>query len=145
MEKDAYSNASPDQLTGQSKNDQFDDDTDRYLTGMKIPPPKTSAYIRYQPITPVELMVQWIHFGDRKRFSPRTNGTYAYGEGPVEGNSLVNLNSSWKVNKRFSLNLGIENLLNNDFFMPQALWSAQHGDYIKANGIRYQVGVGIKW
>jgi iron complex outermembrane receptor protein len=128
-----------------NKNDQFDDDTDRYLTGMKIPPPKTSAYIRYQPITPVEVMVQWIHFGDRKRFSPRTNGTYAYGEGPVEGNSLVNLNSSWKVNKRFSLNMGIENLLNNDFFMPQALWSAQNGDYIKANGIRYQLGVGIKW
>ena len=128
-----------------NRNDNFDDPEDRYLTGLKIPPPKTTAYIRYAPTPVVDVMLQWIHFGDRKRFAPRPNGTYAYGEGPVEKNSLVNLSSSWQVNKVFSLNLGVENLLNNDFFMPQAQWSAQHGDYIKANGIRYQLGVGIRW
>jgi iron complex outermembrane recepter protein len=128
-----------------NKNNSFDDAEDIYLTGLKIPPPKTTAYIRYAPVKTFDLMLQWIHFGDRKRFVPRSTGLYAYGEGPVEGNSWVNLNSSWQANKRFSLNLGIENLLNNDFFMPQAQWSAQNGDYIKANGIRYQLGVGIKW
>jgi outer membrane receptor protein involved in Fe transport len=39
----------------------------------------------------------------------------------------------------------VENLLNKDYFTPIAQWSAQHADYIKANGVRYQVGVGIKW
>ncbi|MGV3657202.1 MAG: TonB-dependent receptor [Chitinophagaceae bacterium] len=128
-----------------NRNNSFDDAEDRYLTGLKIPPPKTTAYLRYAAAQAWDVMVQWIHFGDRKRFSTRANGTFAYGEGPVDANSLVNLSSSWQVNKVFSLNLGIENLLNNDFFMPQAQWSAQHGDYIKANGIRYQLGVGIRW
>lgn len=128
-----------------NRNDNFDDAEDRYLTGLKIPPPKTTAYVRYAPAQAWDVMVQWIHFGERKRFNPRANGTFAYGEGPVDANSLVNLSSSWQVNKKFSLNLGIENLLNNDFFMPQAQWSAQNGDYIKANGIRYQLGVGIRW
>jgi len=128
-----------------NRNDNFNDAEDRYLTGLKIPPPKTTAYVRYAPAQAWDVMLQWIHFGERKRFSPRANGTFAYGEGNVEANSLVNLSSSWQVNKVFSLNLGIENLLNNDFFMPQAQWSAQNGDYIKANGIRYQLGVGIRW
>lgn len=128
-----------------NKNNSFDDAQDRYLTGLKIPPPKTTAYVRYAPVKAVDVFVQWIHFGDRQRFAARSNGTYAYGEGPVEANSWVNLSSTWQVNKRFSLNLGIENLLNNDFFMPQAQWSSQNGDYIKANGMRYQLGVGIKW
>jgi iron complex outermembrane receptor protein len=128
-----------------NKNNSFEDAEDIYLTGLKIPPPKTTAYVRYAPNKTFDVMLQWIHFSDRKRFVPRNTGLYAYGEGPVDANSWVNLNSSWQVNKHFSLNLGIENLLNNDFFMPQAQWSAQNGDYIKANGMRYQLGVGIKW
>jgi iron complex outermembrane recepter protein len=128
-----------------NKNNSFDDETDRYLTGLKIPPPKTTAYIRYSPVKAFNVMVQYNHFGDRQRFAVRSNGKYGSGEGPVQGNHWVNLSSAWQVNKRFSLNLGIENLLNNDFFMPQAQWSAQDGDYIKANGARYQLGVGIKW
>ena len=128
-----------------NKNDNFNDAVDRYLTGLKIPPPKATAYIRYMPIKTMDLMLQWIQYGDRKRFSPRSNGTFAYGEGPVEGNSFVNFSSSWQASKKISVNVGIENLLNKDFFMPQALWSSQNGDYIKANGIRYQLGVGIKW
>lgn len=128
-----------------NRNDNFDDEADRYLTGLKIPPPKASAYIRYSPVSAVNLMLQWVKYNDRKRFSPRSNGTYAYGEGPVEGAGLLNWSSSWQASKRLSVNLGIENLLNKDFYMPQAQWSAQHGDYIKANGIRYQLGVGIRW
>lgn len=128
-----------------NKNNSFGDAEDRYLTGLKIPPPKTTAYIRYSPIKAFDVFVQWIHFGDRKRFSPRANGTFAYGEGPVDANSWVNLSSTWQMTKKISLNLGIENLFNNDFFMPQAQWSAQNGDYIKANGMRFQLGAGIKW
>jgi iron complex outermembrane recepter protein len=128
-----------------NKNNDFNDDVDIYLTGLKIPPPKTTAYIRYAPVKAVHVLVQYNQFGDRKRFNRRANGTYAYGEGPVDANSWINLSSAWQVNKRFSVNLGIENLLNNDFFMPQAQWSAQNGDYIKANGVRYQLGLGIKW
>ena len=128
-----------------NKNNSFGDAEDRYLTGLKIPPPKTTAYIRYSPIKAFDVFVQWIHFGDRKRFIQRANGTFAYGEGPVDANSWVNLSSAWQMTKKISLNLGIENLFNNDFFMPQAQWSAQNGDYIKANGMRFQLGAGIKW
>lgn len=129
-----------------NQDNDFDDAEDRYLTGMKIPPQKTTAYIRYSPIETLSFYAQWIHFGNRDRFEKRTNtGRYAYGEGPVEANSWINFSGNWKIDRRFSLNFGIENLLNNDFFMPQAMWSAQDGDYIKANGIRYQAGVGINW
>ena len=128
-----------------NKNNEFDDDGDMYLNGTKISPPKTTAYLRFLPTKDLNFYLQWLHFGDRNRFAPRTNGTYAYGNGPVESEGIVNFSGSWQASSKISLNLGIENLFNKDYFTPIAQWSAQNGDYIKANGIRYQLGVGIKW
>ncbi|HEY0731341.1 MAG TPA: TonB-dependent receptor [Chitinophagaceae bacterium] len=128
-----------------NKNDAFDDEGDMYLNGTKIAPPKTTAYLRVMPTKALNFYMQWLHFGDRNRFAPRTNGTYAYGNGPVESEGIVNFSGSWQASSKISLSLGIENLFNKDYFTPIAQWSAQNGDYIKANGIRYQLGVGIKW
>jgi iron complex outermembrane receptor protein len=128
-----------------NKNNSFDDAGDIYLNGTKISPPKTAAYVRVIPTQAVNLYLQWLHYGDRKRFQPRSTGLYGSGEGPVEGAGVVNFSGSWQATKKVQLNVGVENLLNKDYFTPIAQWSAQHADYIKANGVRYQVGVGIKW
>ena len=128
-----------------NRNDRFNDDEDIYLNSTKISPPKTTAYIKLQPAKSVNLLLQWLQYGDRNRFVKRSNGSYGYGEGPVEDAHVVNFSGSWMINPKFSLNLGIENLLNQDYYMPQAQWSTQHTDYIKANGMRYQLGIGIKW
>jgi iron complex outermembrane recepter protein len=127
-------------------NNSFDDEVDTYLSGIKISAPKASAYVRYAPVKAVNLYAQWLYFGDRKRFAPNaTTGLYELGEGPVEGEGIVNFSGSWQATKNLQFNLGIENLLNKDYFGPAAQWQAKDGEYVKANGIRYQVGVGIKW
>lgn len=128
-----------------NKNDDFEDAGDIYLSGTKISAPKTSAYIRVLPTRDINLYLQWLQFGDRKRFQPRSTGLYGSGEGPVESEGVVNFSGSWQATKKVQLNVGIENLLNKDYFTPIAQWSAQNADYIKASGVRYQVGVGIKW
>ncbi|HEY1115314.1 MAG TPA: TonB-dependent receptor [Chitinophagaceae bacterium] len=129
-----------------NKNDSFDDEVDTYLSGIKISAPKASAYVRYAPLKTVSLYAQWLHFGDRKRFAPHaTTGLYGLGEGPVEGEGIVNLSTSWQATRNLQFSLGIENLLNKDYFGPAAQWQAKDGEYVKANGVRYQLGVGIKW
>jgi iron complex outermembrane recepter protein len=128
-----------------NKNNSFDDAEDIYLNGTKISSPKTTAYVRYKPTDDVSLYIQWLHFGDRNRFQKRGNGTYAFGEGVVDGKGVINFSGSWKLNKNINVNLGIENLLNSNYFTPIAQWSAQNSDYVKARGINFQLGLGIKW
>jgi iron complex outermembrane recepter protein len=128
-----------------NKNNHFDDAGDIYLSGIKISAPKATAYARYAPLKTVNLYAQWLHFGDRKRFAPAANGIYNLGEGPVEGEGIINLSTSWQATRKVQFNVGIENLLNKEYFGPAAQWQAKDGEYVKANGIRYQLGVGIKW
>ncbi len=126
-------------------NNRFTDAADIYLSGIKIGAPRTSAYMRYTPVKSVNLYAQWLHFGDRKRFAPDATGVYQLSEGPVESEGIVNFSGNWQINKTVTLNLGVENLLNKDYFAPMAQWSAKPGEYVKTNGIHYQLGVGIKW
>ncbi len=128
-----------------NNNNRFNDKEDIYLIGSKISPPKASAYVRYAPVKSVSLYTQWGYFGDRKRFAPKSNGKYNNGEAPVNGVGVLNFTGSWQINQRFKLSLGVENLLNTDYFSPIAQWSGMDNDYTKANGMRYQLGVGINW
>jgi len=126
-------------------NNHYNDAADIYLTSSKISAPKASAYVRYALTPAISIYTQWIHFGDRERFKPRTNGRYANGEGPVNGAGIVNLSGTWKMNSRINLQLGIENLFNKTYYNPIAQWTGSDTDYTTANGMRFQLGVGVKW
>jgi iron complex outermembrane receptor protein len=128
-----------------NKNGNYDDEEDKYLNGLKISPAKASAYIKYAPINPLSLYVQWLHFGNRDKFSPRANGSYANGEGPVKAAGIVNFSGAYKISEKIQFSLGVENLLNNFYYSPIAQWSGSNANYTPANGIRFQAGLSFNW
>jgi iron complex outermembrane receptor protein len=128
-----------------NKNHSFNDASDEYLNGLKISSPKASAYINYAPIQPVNIYLQWLHFGDRDRFERRSNGGYGNGEGPVKGAGIVNLSASWQVNEKIRLNAGAQNLFNKTYYPPISQWSGNNSNYTTANGLRFQLALGFNW
>jgi len=128
-----------------NKNGNFNDASDGYLNALKISSPKASAYINYTPVKPVNLYLQWLHFGDRDRFERRSNGSFANGEGPVKGAGIVNFSASWQVNKKIHLNAGLENMFNKTYYPPISQWSGNNSNYTTANGMRFQLALGFNW
>jgi iron complex outermembrane recepter protein len=128
-----------------NKDGSFEDEEDVYLTGRRITPLKVVSHIKYMPNSRLFANMEWLYSGSRKRFAPLANGTYRFGEGPVDAYGIVNLSAGYKMNNGLNLFAGVENLLNKDYYPTTSQWYALHGNYIKANGIRYQIGVGYKW
>ncbi len=126
-------------------NGDFDSEGDAYLTGIRIPPAKITSYLQVKPIEKLSLHLQWIYSGERKHFEPREEGTYAFGEGPVSSFNVWNLSGSYQLTDKIAANLGIENLLNNTYYLPVAYWYGRDTDFIRANGARYQLGVSVRW
>lgn len=126
-------------------NGSFKDASDAYLNGLKISSPKASAYINYAPVKPLNIYLQWLHFGDRDRFGRRSNGGYGNGEGPVKGAGIVNLSASWQINKKIRLSAGAQNLLNKTYYPPISQWSGNNSNYTTANGLRGQLALAFNW
>jgi iron complex outermembrane receptor protein len=127
-------------------NGSFSNETDKYLNGTRISPPKITSYVDYRPIDKLSLNLQWIYSGERKRFDPNpSTNRYMVAEGPVSSFSIFNFTAGYQFTDKISASLGIENLLNETYFLPVAYWNARDEDYMHANGARYQIGVSFKW
>ncbi|MDX5481125.1 MAG: TonB-dependent receptor [Hymenobacteraceae bacterium] len=128
-----------------NNNGDYSDDADRYLTGLRIPPVKVTSYINVKPIEKLNLNLQWIYSGDRDRFERNAKGGYSSGEGPVESFNIFNLAASYRATSKLDLNLGIENLLDKAYYLPQAYWYGRDDNFTRANGARFQLGASYKW
>jgi iron complex outermembrane receptor protein len=130
-------------------NGSFEDAEDRFLNGTRIPPLKVTSYLNIKPIEKLSLNVQWLYSGSRDRFEPLAKpnkaGPYRSGEGPISAFNIFNLTGTYRVTNNVNVNLGIENLLNRTYYLPIAQLYGRHGDYLRANGARYQLGVSVKW
>lgn len=126
-------------------NEEYDDEADSYLNGTRITPLKLTGYVNLKPTEKINLNLQWLYSGNRDQFDPLANGTYAYGEGPVDAFHLVNLSGTYSITEKINLNLGIENLLNETYYLPAAGWYGRASNYTRANGARFQLGATIKW
>lgn len=126
-------------------NGEFDEDNDAYLNGTRIPPVKITSYVNVKPLEKMDINLQWIYSGERKRFDPRPNGTYGFGEGPVSSFDIFNLSASYQFSNKFGANLGIENLLNKTYYLPISYWYGRDSDFTRSNGMRYQLGLSFKW
>src|SRR5690606_13252680 len=60
-----------------------EDGTKVYLNGIRIAPPKATAYVAFSPTAALDVKVNWVYTGNRNRFQPRANGIYANSEGAV--------------------------------------------------------------
>ncbi|PKI01381.1 ligand-gated channel protein, partial [Shewanella sp. 11B5] len=95
-----------------------DTETDTYIDGGTISPPKLTAYISWQPVEEASIGINYMYVGDRDRFEP-VDGAYIGSQSPIENYNVVNLTSSYQLNN-WQLSLGVENLLNEDYFSARA-------------------------
>ncbi|WP_299759788.1 TonB-dependent receptor [uncultured Pontibacter sp.] len=128
-----------------NNNDDYNDSEDKYLNSLRIPPFKLTSYLNLKPTEKLNINLQWIYSGERDRFERNANGSYSSGQGPVEAFDVFNLAASYQATEKLSLNLGIENLLNKAYYLPQAYWYGRDDTFTRANGARFQFGAAYKW
>lgn len=125
-------------------NDKYNDAEDTYLGGERISPPKYTTYIHYNtPSKKLNLRADFILSGNRSRFMPNATGIYKTYEGPVKSYELINLSSSYKINQLATIKLGVENLLNKDYFPSRSLWPSIDQYYVKGRGTNFTVGLTV--
>lgn len=116
-----------------------------YLGGDRIAVPKTTVYVQVNPVQPLSVTFSALFAGSRNRFSPNASGAYAYGQGKVQSYEIVNLAASYQITSQLQASLGVENLLNKDYYPAIAWWGARSSDFIKAAGRRAALSVGYNW
>ncbi|MBG6233574.1 iron complex outermembrane receptor protein [Pedobacter sp. CAN_A7] len=105
-----------------------------YMNGLRIAPPKATAYLGYRPLTSLDLKLLWVNTGSRDRFDVRANNLYANSEGPVKQINLFNFSAAYRLNTQWSAGLGVENLLNNDYYPVVSQYRAIDAEYVRGNG-----------
>ncbi|NJW51934.1 TonB-dependent receptor [Salinimicrobium oceani] len=115
---------------------------DTYMNGDRIPPVKVASYLSYN-VNKLNLRLSHIYSGNREKFDPRTNGTYVYGQGPVDAFNLVSLTANYNLTANTLLSLGVQNLLNEDYYLPISQWDARPDNYIKGNGAHLNMSLKV--
>ncbi|GGA78577.1 TonB-dependent receptor [Flavobacterium palustre] len=123
----------------------FDDGSSVYLNGSRIAPPKATGFITYKPTSDWNLQLSWVHTGCRDRFALNSTGKYNNSEGPISTVNLVNFAGSYSFNKNWSLNLGVENLLNNSYYTTLSQYRAVNADYVMGTGMMTSLNLRYKF
>jgi iron complex outermembrane receptor protein len=126
-------------------NGEFDDAEDTYLGGERISAPKYTAYVRYSPIKSLSLRADLIGSGARDRFMVQeATGLYKTYEGKVSPYSIVNFAASYRMSPSTTFNLGVENMLNADYFPARSQFLMFDQYYIKGRGASFTLGLTVE-
>ena len=120
-----------------------DGEYDAWMHGDRIPPLKVASYLNYNIFNKMNMRLAHIYSGNRERFDPRANDTYVYGQGPVDSFHLVNLTANYHMTGNTLLSIGVQNLLNEDYYLPISQWDARPDNYIKGNGARLNMSLKV--
>lgn len=120
----------------------FNGEKDVYLNTTRIPPSKTTVYLKYSGIKNLSLDVNWMRVGNRDRFKTNAAGKYLIGEGPVKAFNLFNVAAAYQVTKPLKLTLGIENLLNKVYYPAISQFYGSNVNYVRGNGRRFNLSLG---
>jgi iron complex outermembrane receptor protein len=113
---------------------------DVYLGGKDISAPKGTVNVNWQPTEGARVNLNYLYVGDRKRFE-QVDGAYVGDQGPVDSYQLVNLNGSYDLGKSWQIFMGIENLLNNDYYPSRSQVYTYNGYNHKGLGMTINAGV----
>lgn len=118
---------------------------DEYLPGQRIAPPKLTGHVDYA-ILPQKLnvLLQYTGIMKRDRFARNSSGSYDPFKAPVSPYHLFNTSIGYNLNESTSLNLGIENLLNENYFTARSQWGAFNDSYTKGKGASYRLTLNMK-
>ena len=112
---------------------------DIYLGGKDISAPKGTFNINWQPIEGARLALNYLYVGDRDRFA-QIDGAYVGDQGPIESYQLVNINGSYALDSQWQIFMGIENLLNNDYYPTRSQVYTYDGYNHKGLGMTVNFG-----
>jgi iron complex outermembrane recepter protein len=123
----------------------FDGGTDEYLPGQRIAPPKLTGHVDYAVLPgKLNLLLQYTGIMKRDRFARNSSGSYDPYKAPVKAYNLFNGSVGYQVNESTSLNLGVENMLNEDYFTARSQWGAFNDSYTKGKGASYRLTLNVK-
>jgi iron complex outermembrane receptor protein len=114
------------------------------LDGYRIQPPKVTAYVEHRTLPRWENRLQLLYSGSRDRLARETPG--AYGAQSVKSYTVVDLLSTLRVGPG-TLNLGVQNLLNEQYFPIISQLSVYSGNlnHAAARGATLNVGYSVSY
>ncbi|QYJ87605.1 TonB-dependent receptor [Shewanella mesophila] len=118
-----------------------DTEKDSYLDGQVISAPKFTTSLNWQPVDEANITVNYLYVGDRKRFE-QLDGQYVGAQGPISAYNLINLSGSYQW-KQWQFSLGVENLLNQDYYSARSQAYTYKGYNTKGLGTTVNVGVKV--
>jgi len=114
-----------------------DGDYSAKINNSRISAPKVLAYIQVKPVQALSIGLDMLHGFRQNRFDPNPKtGLYSYGEGTVPDYTVFNFRSSYDLNSKWKLSLGIENVFNKVYQPAIAWWAARDSDFVNALGMR---------
>lgn len=118
--------------------------TEQDMTGYRIPPLKVTGYISYSPTDTWTNRIQATYF-DAEDY--RLNGVNSFGRYDVKSYTTADLLSSFALNKKDSVTIGIENMFNKQYYplYSQLMRNSNNTSHLLANGITLKVSYSHKW
>lgn len=118
--------------------------TEQDMTGYRIPPLKVTGYISYSPTDTWTNRIQATYFGAEDY---RLNGVNGFGRYDVKSYTTADLLSSFALNKKDSVTIGIENMFNKQYYplYSQLMRNSNNTSHLLANGITLKVSYSHKW
>lgn len=129
-------------VEGNAKNG---DGTKKPLNGSRIAPTKSTVFLNFSPGTKLNVQLNYVHTGNRDLFEMNDKGVYNTSEGPVNDVDLLNLTASYRINDKWSLGLGVENLFNNTYYTVYSQYRANGSTYFRGPGTMSSLNVNYKF
>lgn len=118
---------------------------DDYLPGQRIAPPKLAGHIDYAVLPgKLNVLLQYTGIMKRNRFDQNSTGSYDPYKAPVKAYNLFSTSVGYNISESTSLNLGVENLLNEDYFTARSQWGAFNDSYTTGKGASCRLTLNVK-
>ena len=92
----------------------------------------------------LNVLLQYTGIMKRDRFARNSSGSYDPYKAPVKAYNLFNSSIGYNFNESTALNLGIENMFNEDYFTARSQWGAFNDSYTKGKGASYRLTLNVK-
>lgn len=114
------------------------------MTGYRIPPLKVTGYISYSPTDTWTNLLQATYFASEDY---RLNGLNSFGRYDVKSYTTADLISSFALNKKDTVTIGLENMFNRKYYplYSQLLRTSNNTSHLLASGATLKVTYSHKW
>lgn len=117
-----------------------DKENNVFLGIKQISPPKGVMNINWRPIENSRISIAYLYVGDRHKFEP-VDGSYIGDLGNIDAYNVLNISGQYQFNDGWSAFIGVENLLNKDYYPAKSQGYTYSGYNVKGLGTTVNLGV----